>query len=324
MTWDGAVVIWPRRILFAGEAGKSKAHNSHTLMICAAYNGAFDIHLDEPGAGTESYSAALIEPGTQHSMKGGGAEFLALMYLLPESQAARELRRRYLTGRRVCRIPDETAEKLQPLLKRISDYWRLDCARAGRFFEGVLDELIDLPPERRDEFDGAVHNQVRCAIEEIYKRMEMLLHGAPLTKEDFTSDAVAEAIEMGIREPGEALRRKFRESTGETFNHYVRLLRFRATLVKLALDEAELRERMSSKGLAAGAGAEEGAGRAQGTGGMSVAERKRARRISLTEAAAMLGWGKVYNLNHASTDIIGISPNSLRLDSHFVACGGNA
>lgn len=137
MTWDGSVVIWPRRILFAGEASQSRTHDTHALIICAAYNSSFSLQVGPPGGQPESYAAAIIEAGTQHSLDGADAEFMTLMYLLPETEAARELRRRYLAESRVYPLPAAQAEKLTPLLEGLSDYWRLGCEEAGEFFDGV-------------------------------------------------------------------------------------------------------------------------------------------------------------------------------------------
>jgi AraC-like DNA-binding protein len=317
MTWDGSVVIYKKRLLFCGEAGQSRTHETHALLICAAYNGTFSLQIGPPGGGSESYSSAVIEAGTQHSMDGRGAEFVALMYLLPETEAAREVRR-HLAGGRVGRLPKEVEEKLTPLMEEVRDYWRLDCEKAGRFFDGVLDELIDLPPERRDRLGREINPHVRRAIEELYSRMDDLLGKDPPGREAFTPKALCATL--GLPEIGwdeKDLAREFKKCTGASFGDYVKLLRLRSTLVKLALNESDLRKKLRPKGEGKAPGAE-----AADVGAASDAERETARRISLTEAAKLLGWGELFNLNHASTDILGISPNSLRLSSRFISCGG--
>lgn len=315
MTWDGSVVIWPRRILFAGEASQSRTHDTHALIICAAYKGSFSLRVGPPGGQPESHSAAIIEAGTQHSMNGEGAEFLTLMYLLPETEAARELRRRYLAEGRVYPLPSGEAKKLMPLLEGISDYWRLDCEKAEEFFDGVLDRLIETPRERRYRLDREVNPHVRRAIEELYSRMDDLLKGAPPSKEAFTCEALAAALGLGeLGWDGKDLAREFKRSTGASCSDYVKLLRFQATLVRLARNEAELRRKLRD----CGGGPDSSAA---GPGPDSDAAREKARRMSLTEAAKLLGWGELFNLNHASTDILGISPNSLRLSSRFLSCG---
>lgn len=304
--WNGSVIVWPKRILFVGEAAKSRVHASHTLMIVIACGGTFKLKIGPKGR-WQSFTAAMIDAGTEHCMDGKmgdeGEDFVAIIHLLPETLEARELRREYLAKRGWYGIPTGPARRLSKRLEGLKNYRQLKCKAANEFCEQVIGGFIDSPSTR---LDREVDPQVRRAIDELYARVAHRLKHGRSPKDFFTASSVAAAIHLpetgkGGEELARMLKRKFRESTGASFNQYVKLLRFRATLAKLALITADLRA--ASKGQK-----------------VDVRQRRSARRLSLSAAATWMGWGKPYNLTHASIEILGISPNSLRMDSGFYNC----
>lgn len=296
--WNGSVVVWPKRILFVGEAARSRVHGSHTLMIVISCKGKFSLKVGSKGR-WKSFTAAIIDAGTEHCMDGKRAEFVAIIHLLPETEEARELRREYLAKRGVYGIPSGPARKLSARLEGLQNYWQLSCKAANEFCKQVISEFIQSSSTR---LDRKVDYHVRRAIDELYSRMDHRLKYGRSRKDFFMVSSVADKLHLDeIGWEGEDLKREFRESTGATFDAYVKLLRFRATLVKLALDQAELRAALKRVRV-------------------DRKKKKRLMRISLTAAAKWMEWGKPFNLTRASIEILGISPNSLRADSRFLTC----
>jgi len=300
--WNGSVVIWPNRILFAGEAAQSELHDSHTLMICVAFGGKLSLQLSRGGS-WDPFTAVIIDSETLHCIDGLEAKFVALIHLLPETEEARKLKRKYLAGRGVHEIPERLAEKLLAYRKTLEDFWLLDCETAGEICGGIIGKLIKSPSTR---LDRDVEYHVRRAIKELYWRMDEKLKNGPAYEDNSTASSVVNKLrldEKGWTE--ETLKRELKKNTGATFDEYVKLLRFRATLVKIARNEAELRA-------------------APGQSKISGKKTKQLREISLTEAASWMGWGELYNLTRASTAILGINPSSLKDSSRFIECEENS
>ncbi len=136
-------------------------------------------------------------------------------------------------------IPHPIAGKMLGRLETLKGSWLLDCKAGAEFRDQIMGELINSPSTRlhRD-----VDYHVRRAIDELYSRIETQLRTGQSAKGFFTISSVIAALHLDeIGWEPKDLKREFKKSTGASFDDYVKLLRFRATLVKLALNQAEMR-----------------------------------------------------------------------------------
>jgi AraC family transcriptional regulator len=140
--WGGRLVLWGGRALYVGPTFDTTLHAHHAVQVCVALDGAFRLRsrLHESW---QCYRGAVIPSDRPHQLDGGGS-VLALLYVDPESAAARRLV--LLQSRtHIARISDATVEQAVRLLRTC---W-LDAQR-NMPPERLAGELIDaLAPARR-------------------------------------------------------------------------------------------------------------------------------------------------------------------------------
>jgi AraC-like DNA-binding protein len=87
--WSGRLRLWPGRALWVGQAADTAPHAHHAVQVCVGLDGDFGLRRSarQPW---RRYRAALVAADQPHQL-AAGATRLALLYLDPESDAARAL-----------------------------------------------------------------------------------------------------------------------------------------------------------------------------------------------------------------------------------------
>jgi AraC-like DNA-binding protein len=303
--WNGVVFIWHRRVLFVGEAGTSRDQAVHAIKICIPLNGDFVLKV---GSDIRRYSAAIINARVKHTVICD-REKVFLLYLLPETEEARSVSRKYLKADKVYEIPRDLARSwLPPQDKRGGEkYKKWGCTYSGAACDEVIRGL-GLPPSTA--LSGKLYDGVRGAIEYVDSEIRAQSNAAVFDEERFKASAVADWL--GVRE--DDLVKDFKKQVGITPLRFFHELQLLAALERCAIKEEEEKKLLT----------------ALGQNGMDETKRaKMSRRLKeiereglLKEIAKSLGFGSLANFDNRVRSRLGINLSDLRSQdqSVFLAC----
>jgi len=140
--WRGRLYLSGARGLYVGPAFVTSVHAHHAVQVCIALDGTLRLRRSSTDR-WQCCRGAVIAPDQPHQLDGRGA-VLALLYLDPESAAARRLVPPRPDARTVL-IPRPTLRRVVPLLQT---WWR--DAGAEMAPEDLADELVNaLAPASR-------------------------------------------------------------------------------------------------------------------------------------------------------------------------------
>lgn len=92
-TWKGTFTLWTGGGGYVGSTSDTKVHAHHALQLCFALDAPFRLRSG-PSRPWEVFSAALIGSDAPHQLDGGGQR-MVLVYLEPESVAARRIQSQF-------------------------------------------------------------------------------------------------------------------------------------------------------------------------------------------------------------------------------------
>lgn len=329
--WNGSVFFGgSERVVFVGEAGTSVNQAVHALKICIGLDGDFEL-LTGSNAEGDRYSAVIINAGVVHTVKCGGTKIF-LLYLLPETGIARELRWEFLNndkdnGRRgVYDIPKKLINESLPFIhEMLRGYPRWGCEDAVKYSVKVVGGLGRLRHRRFTasyELGAQLNDKVRKTIDYIFSEVEAQITEQPFDLNQFESPVICRRLGLP---PNKVrwLEQEFRKETGVTIKHFFHDIQFLAALKLYAsageshsLDE-EVRK-SAERGLL------------EEMKKSTISEREvrelltrpdeLRKGVLLTRIAATLGFGKLTNFDKRVKSRIGINMADLRGKSKFFTC----
>lgn len=317
--WNGSIFLWSKRIAFMGEAGTSENQTVHAIKICVALSGDFELCVDSEATG-KRYSAVIINAGIKHTIKCDGAKIF-LLYLLPETEASRELRWEYLNNGKggVYDIPRELCEEHLPLQHILKIYGTSDCRKVSKICDAVLGGLGRI--RRRElsassDLSAELSESIRQAINHIYAKIDELIKSRRFEKEQFSPSVIAGELGLNKMEI-KRLEGLFKKETGISIGHFFREIQMLAALRLFALDQRarktkaiELVAELARPNLTEEEREEIG-----------KELEKASKGILLTHIAESLGFGSLDKFDHRVKSRIGISISDLKGKSSFFACG---
>lgn len=231
MSWKGSVFIGKKRILFIGDATEAEAHSLHAIKICAVLNGKFS---SSTSSKSNSYSAAIIDADTEHSMDCQGTKLTLLLYLLPETRESREIKHVYLGQNNPSEI-DYLATRL-PQLGAFQNHWDWKPEYAHEVCGNIVGELIESPsPSLSEEVDP----HARRIINYLYSEVEKQRKEPEFDKGRFEPLVIMNELklyEIVGWHTVTKLMDSFKRETGVTLDDYFDTLRLRAASEKLGVD----------------------------------------------------------------------------------------
>ncbi|HEX8189586.1 MAG TPA: hypothetical protein VF586_14615 [Pyrinomonadaceae bacterium] len=247
--WDGSVFFLGReRVVFIGKAGTSVDQAVHAVKVCVALDGEFELAIGS-GAVGRRHSAAIINAGLTHTVRCRGTRIF-LLYLLPETRAARQLRWEYLNNDRdntaggVYDIPKKLlAESLPFLQQMLRTYRAWECPDASRYAAKVIGGLGRLRHRQFTTSYGLgeqINDKVKQAIDYIHAEIEGQVKNQRLDLSRFETPAVCAGIDLSPDKAG-WLEKVFRSETGTTIGHYFHDIQLLAAL-KLYATEKKLHD----------------------------------------------------------------------------------
>jgi hypothetical protein len=197
--WNGNVIISQRRIIFIGQGGNTEKQSIHAIKICLPVSGDFELITDFGKERGDYYSAVIIGAGITHTINCNGAQIL-LIYLLPESQEAREIRWEFLNNDKdnrkagVYNIPKEPVEESLPFLPRIlRDYADWDCQKVFRECDNVIRGLGKMRRRQistSSELAEKLNESVKKTINYIYTEIKTQIINQKLDLSRFEPSAI--------------------------------------------------------------------------------------------------------------------------------------
>jgi AraC-like DNA-binding protein len=335
--WNGNVFISRRRIIFVGQGGNTEEQTIHGIKICLALDGEFELIIGSKDKG-DYYSAAIINAGITHLIKCNKSKIF-LLYLLPESQEAREIRWEYLNNDKdnrkagVYDIPKELIEESLPFLPQIlRDYSDWNCQKAFQESDKIIRSLGQI--RRRDCSTSSalaekLNESVKKTINYIYDEIEAQIKSEEFDLSRFETSVICREIKLSPRKV-KWLENEFRNETGTTIGHFFRDIQMLAAFNLYAILEAPRRdkERARKDKLKEMGLTEEDLIKALEDPSLTPEERREIgelleetpRGFYLTQIAKSVGFGELANFDARIKSRIGISYADLRGESNFFSC----
>ena len=322
--WNGSIFfINRRRIVFVGEAGNSFNQTIHAIKICIALNGDFELITNSRAKG-DRYSAAIINAGIPHTVKCDGTKIF-LLYLLPETQEARELRWEYLNNDKdnrrggVYDIPKELVEESLPFLQQmLQNYSTWDCRETSKYSDEVIRGLGRIRRRQlstSSDLSEELNANVKKTIDYIYTEIEAQRKTQQFDLKRFKASVICREINLPLNK-AEWLEKEFRKEAGTTIRHFFSDIQMLAALKFYAVTK-EMRKTEEKKLL-------------QELERPNITEEERIEigerldeiptGIFLTQIAKLLGFGKLTNFDKRIKSRIGISIADLKGQSNFFPC----
>jgi hypothetical protein len=289
--WQGSGLIWPRRYLFVGVGDMSDLHATHAIVICVSLEMGKRCRLwtDEPWK--KSYQAAIIAPDVKHAKICSEAGVIILLYLMPETNEAYQIRDEYLHGSRIVEVSPNVLDALLPQLSdyRLDRYRKignlddkqaealckeLDCDQGEALCQKVISALGIRPST---ELSKELSPTVKAAIEVMDEKVR---NGARATELKVEEIAREVAHKLNLDRTPSNLGEVFVDEVDVTMGHYKVGLRLREALTEMN-PETRLR--------------------------------RLAQKIRLSGGPA---------LSHVFYDWLGVSPSEISHHSYFRRCQG--
>jgi AraC-like DNA-binding protein len=300
--WKGAVFMRWRRIIFVGEAGTAENQNIHAIKICIALNGDFKLSTDS-GVRHKPCSAVIINAGVTHTIECGRNKIF-LLYLLPETREARDLRREYLYDGRgqFYDIPKKLINESLPLQQILRSYENWHCQDVFNVCEEVVAGLGRIRHRQlstSSNLSDEIGESVKQTIEYIYDKLEAGNFSGEFNKEKFNHAA-------------------FKKETGISIERFLRDIQMLSALkfyaneewfAKAPQEERELVAKLDDPTLTE----EEKAGIRDHLNTMP-------HRVLLTNIAASLGFRSLALFGFRIKSRLGISMADLRGNTNFYSC----
>lgn len=243
--WNGNVLISRRRIVFVGEAGNTEKQTIHAIKICVALTDDFELSVGSENKGNR-YSAVIINAGITHAVKCDGSKIF-LLYLLPETQEAREIRWEYLNNDKdnrkagVYDIPKELIEESLPFLPQIlKAYSKWDCKKVFQECDNVIQGLGKIRRRQistSSDLAEKINGSVKKVIDYIYTEIETQILNQEFDLNRFKTSVIFKEINLPLNKAG-WLENEFIEETGTTIGHFFRDIQMLAALKLYAITEA--------------------------------------------------------------------------------------
>jgi hypothetical protein len=243
--WNGSLFIWPKRVLFVGEAGTSENQTVHAIKICVALGSDSELRI-ESGAIVKRFSAVIINAGIKHTVICNQAEIF-LLYLLPESDEAIKLRQEYLNNGRsgVYDVPRELIEQSLPLQTMRRKHLERDCKKASKVCDEVIRGLGTIrrkPLSTSSDLSDTLHGDVKRVIgqiyDDIYFETDIRRRSQRIKKEQFEPSAIGRKLGWKAKQTRrvEAI---FRKEVGISIKRFFREIQLLSALRQYAIQEME-------------------------------------------------------------------------------------
>ena len=209
LTATGRILFWRGGSLWIGLAGApSGAHAHHAVQISLPFPGA-RVQFQGPTGEWRSYTAVLVPADLPHAFEASG-QFVAQIFVEPESREGRQLQRRY-RNEGIAALPNDTlapsiSELAAAYQRRASDATLIDLART------TTDSLSGATPAVADAPDA----RIALAVELIRKQL---------------GDAIPlSAIAAAVRLSPDRFRHLFMREMGVSFRAYLLWQRLECSL----------------------------------------------------------------------------------------------
>jgi AraC-like DNA-binding protein len=334
-SWDGSVFfINNGRIVFIGAAGTAVDQAIHAIKICIALEGDFELITNSRAKGNR-YSAVIINAGITHTIKCHGSKIF-LLYLLPETQVAKEVRWEFLNNDKdngsagVYDIPKSLVSEALPFLgEMLRGYSTWRCREASDYSDKVIRGLGRLRHRQlstSSDLSEQLNEKVKRTIDYIYTEIQAQVIKQPFDLKRFTTPVICRKLKLP---PGKVgwLNKEFKEETGVTIKHFFHDIQMHAALRLYAYSEeiyavTEKLKRVEESKLL------------QELKRTTITRKERAKllrrleevpkKVLLTQIARTLGFGPLTNLGKRVFSRLGISMADLRGRSNFFSCEGES
>jgi AraC family transcriptional regulator len=209
----GRIVFWRGGSIWIGHAAEETGfHAHHAIQTTVALSGG-SVYFRCPGEDWTSYAAAIVAAHQPHAFKAPG-EFVALIFVEPESREGRGLRERYREGIAAIDADALAGEAANLAAAYANGATGEDVATCARAVTSRLTSLEALAARSLDK-------RIERAIEMLRQRLD----------ESITMSDIAEAVHLSP----ERFRHLFLQETGIRFRPYVLWLRLEIAVSSYAL-----------------------------------------------------------------------------------------
>lgn len=131
--WSGRLFVWGTRGLYLGPTFRTERHAHHAVQLCFALERS--LRLRSGSAAKWSAASTVLIPSDETHQIDGGGDLVALIFLDPESPAARTL------CRGAASVGIETTASLRA---KLLSCWRDGCRSdtAARLCDEIIDALV--------------------------------------------------------------------------------------------------------------------------------------------------------------------------------------